>query len=1042
MRKRTLKIKRRKLTRKRGTKSLYTIRGGAAANKRNKRGKPTQQKLKTGNNNNAAAAATKYPIITNNTRNNMITSNSSSPHTDANDAQQTSTITIHPLKIMITTNSAATGGKDAAPQQFNRSMLYLTEEMKSITRARDRDTARIIQEGSTKNKNTKKGTNTNTNNTTKKKKKVIGGDGAKDTKNYIGQLDLNRISDLPYFTMDYEYPVSYLAKLPYQSRINFFFIRARFLNGITKYGTKTSNKEENARHNIMHMLRLLFPTSIIVSDNQVESNKVFVQRNNLHLQGSNFGRALAQTYSRSWVPNSYLKLSDGNVYTIAKVIWQNDVLNHPIYRNLINESLDFIEWCVKQRAIILGNRSQVGELTKLKQKLTEILLKEMSVKYRPGDIVMKDNKKYMVRKVNNDNTLNLVFNSSYRSNNSSAAAIMDVPWEEVDPDEDMFKKMFKKTSPDNYCQSFALTMKEEFINMLHSAFEKNKNILKYREKRYSAPQSDNKNREMGNLKRGIEYFRQLDYLFFKKEDAPTSENIAYNFEKDYEAVMENDEYGLTDSTYPLRESYDQGEQVINVEEINKVKVSIINKVEELKETQTLLTRLESLKNGIENLNKIDKVKNHFSSTDLQRFNVFTTQTPVDEETGKTIRVTISVLLDIFASLNLKEDTGKKDVLVFELRDIPLNIEDNYLIIKYNETYDEFVQRLPTVELMIKEYEKIKTILKFRPEKTLQSIFDDAISFINGKITEEPSFIKKIKTIKTDLEKAYESLKEKDNFPGNSAYDYIMLTRSAYKAIKSQLQQSPNFLKKFMEILDNILLVITHTSNSILDAVSRDFSTFISRLVNECKNIRVLDEIARNYLDINHVNPNLEDSNEMSKDTNPIVREVFKQLKTDKFKEYTRFAATLKHYTNPEREIITNPKLQEMIDDYVKGLRPVKDKVHLTEFMQQVQADFVNSRKNSFQKKTDAMNELTYVGVNLINMNGSSEAAAEIFLQIELIKGEVTEKNAGNISCAYKDAQLASDFSSLIASQPTWQSSIPGYIMDARTHGKKKESSEN
>ena len=964
-----------------------------------------------------------------------------------------STITVYTLNIMITTNSAATGGKDAKPQQFKRSMLYLTEEMKAITRARDNDTSTLIQGSSSSAAHSKT--------------KIAGG-------SFIGQLDLNRISDLPYFTMDYEYPVAYLEKLPYQARVNFFFIRTRFLKGIKKYGIKTNNRNENARHNIMHMLRLLFPTTIIVADNQIDSNKVYVQRKQMHLQGSNFGRALAQTSSRAWVANSYLKLSDGNIYTIAKVVWQNDVLNHPIYRNLINECLEFMEWCEKQRTFILGDGHQEGELTKLKHKLTETLLKQFAVKYQPGDIVTYKDKMYSVKSVNIDYSLNLVkyvnTNNMPQRSFGSGDTIMHVPWEEVGPDKGMFGKMMKKSSSVEYRQSFALIMKEEFIHILQNAFYKYEQTHEPKRGNNIKLQSDKMHSELANIIRGVEYFRQLDYLLFKPTNAPTSQPPPYNFKQDYENYID-DYHDLTDSTYGLRESYGKGMENENIidetlkktvyTEIETLKSKINPEREKLDKIEHVLTDLVPLKNIIDMLldNKVftdslkdgtlgyfnghmnnpattvsamasDTVSSVFASAIGSVAPATTTATAPEKYNNyiNTMRVIASVLLQIFARFNFKKHAVNNNNNM-TIRDTPLTIIPT--VNTNNNNITEYINNLPSFLDMQTSYaDMLKNADLPTKDIMIKDIFTNTIAYINDTAKERETYKKHIDDLDNtliDIEREVDIYNT--NHRGNSAYDYIMLTRRAYLSIKTQLDKSPHFLNKLLDILDNILIVITAGASSILDSnVSRNFNTFIKQLTNESKNVRVFDEIAHNYLDIRSVNPKFED---ISKDnTNPVLHEIFQQLKTENFAEYKRFTDTLKQYTNPVRVTLTNAKLQNMIDNFVMGLRPRVNDVHLTEFMQRIKSDFVEG-PGKFEKQVNAMNDLTYVGVNRININKSSESAAQIFLQFELIQGVVTDKTADNISCAYKDAQLASEVSSLFASHPSWQSSIPGYIMDAR-----------
>jgi len=41
---------------------------------------------------------------------------------------------------------------------------------------------------------------------------------------------------------------------------------------------------------------------------------------------------------------TYVKI-DGNEYTLMKLIWLNDIFNHPKYNKLVDEFINYKNWC-------------------------------------------------------------------------------------------------------------------------------------------------------------------------------------------------------------------------------------------------------------------------------------------------------------------------------------------------------------------------------------------------------------------------------------------------------------------------------------------------------------------------------------------------------------------------------------------------------------------------------------------------------------------------------------------------------------------------
>jgi len=225
------------------------------------------------------------------------------------------------------------------------------------------------------------------------------------TRSMLSHPELSNISltlnDYPYFTFDVKYPLSKLRYLTYKERIEFFFNRENFSNRLSTYakgrnildkskliyeeGDDKNSKmmddspekeyyKQRDRHiqtNIMAMLELLFPTKFpVINDIQTSYNIVF---DKVSMAFIPLDPTLVNHYS-------YLKLG-GETYTFKKLIWINDILNHPVYQRLILEYRKFWTWSneekLKQLKITKRNYSSV-------KKRVDDFFEEIESKYK-GD---------------------------------------------------------------------------------------------------------------------------------------------------------------------------------------------------------------------------------------------------------------------------------------------------------------------------------------------------------------------------------------------------------------------------------------------------------------------------------------------------------------------------------------------------------------------------------------------------------------------------------------------------------------------------------
>jgi hypothetical protein len=122
---------------------------------------------------------------------------------------------------------------------------------------------------------------------------------------------------------------------------------------------------KNGDENVLIMLRLLFPTKYPIMGNIFSSfNSVILKTSDFTLSFSDFLPSFLRTkLIEGTALYSYLKI-DGKVYTVAQVVWLNDIYNHTEYADLIDKFKNLKIW--KDKALRKLNDEITVKLTKFK----------------------------------------------------------------------------------------------------------------------------------------------------------------------------------------------------------------------------------------------------------------------------------------------------------------------------------------------------------------------------------------------------------------------------------------------------------------------------------------------------------------------------------------------------------------------------------------------------------------------------------------------------------------------------------------------------
>jgi hypothetical protein len=115
--------------------------------------------------------------------------------------------------------------------------------------------------------------------------------------------------------------------------------------------------------NILAMLELLFPTKYPGLSNLTTSFNQYIKNKTTP--------TLAASFIFNESDFSYIK-SGGNTLTISKIVWLNDMVNHPLYRALIEDVLNYIKWTktvtTKLNSEIIKKKKILMDRLKLQEK--------------------------------------------------------------------------------------------------------------------------------------------------------------------------------------------------------------------------------------------------------------------------------------------------------------------------------------------------------------------------------------------------------------------------------------------------------------------------------------------------------------------------------------------------------------------------------------------------------------------------------------------------------------------------------------------------
>jgi len=226
----------------------------------------------------------------------------------------------------------------------------------------------------------------------------------------------NKKPDYPYFTPDVKYSETVLMtymKQDYSLILQTFFVNSFFTKMVNESNDENKKKEEKkkedtntiANHNIYMTLLFLFPTRYPQSANINSSFDKYIckapktEYKNLFPSSDTVTSGLfGRIYDIKKEPlreYSYINTSSG-VSSVTEIVWLNDVLNNPKYRELIDLLIQYNEWADERKKNIIEEiKSAETELidsikTKNDFKITEddisVIAKQKNISYSKIDL--------------------------------------------------------------------------------------------------------------------------------------------------------------------------------------------------------------------------------------------------------------------------------------------------------------------------------------------------------------------------------------------------------------------------------------------------------------------------------------------------------------------------------------------------------------------------------------------------------------------------------------------------------------------------------
>lgn len=182
-------------------------------------------------------------------------------------------------------------------------------------------------------------------------------------------------SQYPYFTDTVRFPTSKILNLSREDQMRLFFDKKKFKKVIGNLSNISEDARiANAEHNFTTLLNILLPTSFPIKNNIYETfsgNIKNVPNVTNFEEDFDFFSLFSQIFTDEKNKYGYVSMNGKN-YTVIKITFINDIINDPVFMNLLNGGKNFQSW----------RKSKINDIKKnvdfLQIKLTNIVKKDLT----------------------------------------------------------------------------------------------------------------------------------------------------------------------------------------------------------------------------------------------------------------------------------------------------------------------------------------------------------------------------------------------------------------------------------------------------------------------------------------------------------------------------------------------------------------------------------------------------------------------------------------------------------------------------------------
>lgn len=328
------------------------------------------------------------------------------------------------------------------------------------------------------------------------------------------------LNDLPYFTGDIAYPHGDLEKMTYMERIEFFFNKDTFTKTLEPYYQKQisniTKSNEIASQNIISTILLIFPTRFPVINNvHLSINKIKQIDSAIPFQFNPFGTFYF----------SHLNLQ-GKTYTFKKLTWLNDIINNPVYQEILIEYNRFVP---KLNAIVIEREEKINKtLEEIK-----IVAKEIIVTLLEEKIVTKEKQQGRAAPMVEKNKItynflkeNILLNSdTFKDDNKMLENITNIDTESINLSKDIYNS-WNSLSENSYTglKGNYYETNWQIINKINPS-DKTKKTIKEK--------IQNLRKLFDTLGENIDNLKNLTKVFQEKFDNNSIQGLPKEFQDDY-----------------------------------------------------------------------------------------------------------------------------------------------------------------------------------------------------------------------------------------------------------------------------------------------------------------------------------------------------------------------------------------------------------------------------------------------------------------------------------------------------------------------------